>query len=153
MGMNDLDPIDRRILDELQTDGRLPMNELAERVGLSTSPCWRRVKQLESEGYIRRYVALLDPIRIGIGLQVFVYVSLDLHQADAFERAIHDRPEVVDCYAMTGEQDYLLRVMMADVEAFEHFLRTELVRMPGVIRCNTSFALKTVKQTTALPLR
>lgn len=151
--MKNLDTTDRRILDELQTDGRLPMNELAERVGLSTSPCWRRVKQLEAEGYIRRYVALLDPAKMGIGLHVFVYVSLDLHRAGEFEQAIHERPEVMECYAMTGEQDYLLRVMIADVESFEHFLRTELVRMPGVIRCNTSFALKTVKQTTALPLR
>lgn len=146
MPKSTLDAYDRNILTELQKDGRVPMATLAERVGLSVSPCWRRVRRLEENGIILGYTAQLAPKMIGLNLNVFVYVALDLHKAEAFEAAIAARSEVVECYAMTGAQDYLLHIMVPDMEAFDTFLRTELVHMPGVDRVNTSFALKAIKQ-------
>ena len=147
-----LDGYDRKILTELQRSGRIAMSELAERVGLSPSPCWRRVRRLEDAGVIRGYGARIAPEMVGLGLNVFVYVSLNLHQAEGFEAIIGERPEVIECYAITGNSDYLLHVMVPDMEAFDTFLRTELVHMPGVDRVNTTFALKAVKQATPLPL-
>lgn len=141
-----LDSYDRQILAELQKDGRVPMATLAERVGLSVSPCWRRVRRLEEAGVILGYTARLAPKTIGLNLDVFVYVALDLHRAEEFEALIGARREVVECYAMTGEQDYLLHIMLPDMDAFDTFLRTELIHMPGVERVNTSFALKAIKQ-------
>jgi DNA-binding Lrp family transcriptional regulator len=151
----DLDEIDRRILDELQADARLSNVELAGRVGLSPSPCLRRVRDLEGQGFVRRYVALLEPAAVGLGVSVFVQVSLE-RQAEkglgAFERTILERPEVLECYLMTGDADYLLRVVVPDVGAFERFLLDHLTRIPGVASVKSSFALKQVKYSTALPL-
>lgn len=147
-----MDAIDRRILGVLQADGRLPVAELAKRVGLSVSPCWRRLRQLEEAGVVRGYTALVAPEAVGVGLNVFVYVALKLHSADAFEAEMARREQVLECYAMSGDEDYLLHVMVADVEALERFVRTDLIHMPGVERVRTSLALKTVKHTTALPL-
>jgi DNA-binding Lrp family transcriptional regulator len=147
-----LDAQDLKILRVLQTDGRISMAELADRVGLSTSPCWRRARQLEEAGVIEGYAARVSPEALGLSLNVFVYVSLDLHNAEAFEAEIQERDEVVECYAMTGDKDYLLHVMVADIEAFDRFLRRDLIIMPGVERVNTSFALKAIKKTSALPL-
>lgn len=150
--MIEMDAIDRRILGVLQDDGRLPVAELAKRVGLSVSPCWRRLRALEDAGVVRGYTALVAPEAVGVGLNVFVYVALKLHSADAFEAEMARREQVLECYAMSGDEDYLLHVMVADVEALERFVRTDLIHMPGVERVRTSLALKTVKHTTALPL-
>ncbi len=146
----DLDAYDRHILDVLQTDGRISNVELAEKVGLSAAPCWRRVRTLEAQGVVRSYVALLDPVKLGLGLRAFVHVSLDLHHADAFEADILKRPEVIECYAMTGDQDYLLHVLVNDMASFDSFVRNHLIRMPGVDRVRSSFTLTVVKQTTAM---
>ncbi|MAG98953.1 MAG: Lrp/AsnC family transcriptional regulator [Alphaproteobacteria bacterium] len=151
--MDRLDSQDCRILDELQRDGRLSIAELAERIGLSTTPCWRRVRRLQEEGVIRSYVARLDPQQLGIGLDVFVNVTIDMHRAQEFEGEIRQRDEVVEGYATTGERDYLLHIMVADIQAFEVFVQNDLIRMPGVDRVTTSLVLKTIKDGTAVPLR
>lgn len=146
------DGYDRRILAALQGDGRMSIADLAETVGLSPSPCWRRVRALEEAGVIRGYTAILDTAALGFGLDVFVSLSLNLHKADEFEAAIMRRPEVVQCYAMAGEQDYMLHVIARDMAAFDHFVREELIHMPGVDKVRSNFILKVIKQTTALPL-
>ena len=150
--MPELDAYDRKILTELQRDGRIAMADLAKRVGLSTSPCWRRKKRLEQAGIIRGYTAVVRPQSVGLGLNAFVYVSLNLHKAEGFEAAVQKQPEVIECYAMSGGQDYLVHVMCADMAAFDVFLRSELAHMPGVERVDTSFALKAIKQDRALPI-
>lgn len=150
-----LDRIDRRILELLQEDGRQPNNELAERVGLSPSPCLRRVKALEETGVISRYVALVDPASVDLPVNIFVSVSLDRQveeRIDAFEAAVMDRPEVLECYLMTGDADYLLRVVVPDLASYERFLKEHLTRVPGVASIRSSFALKQVRYRTALPL-
>ena len=150
--MADLDRYDRKILTELQRNGRIAIADLAKRVGLSTSPCWRRKKRLEEAGIISGYTAVVRPRSVGLGLNAFVYVSLNLHMADGFEEAIQKQPQVIECYAMSGGQDYLVHVMFADMADFDVFLRGELAHMPGVERVDTSFALKAIKQDRALPI-
>jgi Lrp/AsnC family transcriptional regulator, leucine-responsive regulatory protein len=150
-----LDDIDRRILEVLQDDARISNVELAGRVGLSPSPCLRRVRDLEESGIVRRYVALLDPGAVGLGVSVFVQVSLERQAEkglDTFEKRVLARPEVLECYLMTGDADYLLRVVVPDVAAFERFLLDHLTRIPGVASIKSSFALKQVKYRTSLPL-
>lgn len=150
-----LDKTDLRILAELQKNGRLTNVELAERVALSPSPCLRRLKQLEDSGVIRQYVALLDPQRIGLGLQAFVRVMLEKRgnvHIQSFIEAVQHWPEVTHCYAMTGEMDYLLQVYFEDLEHFSRFVMDELLSHPGVIDVKSSFVLKELKQTTAMPL-
>lgn len=146
--MSELDDIDRRIVTELQRDGRLAIVELADRVGLSATPCLRRVKRLEAEGLIRRYAALVDPKALGLGTQALVQVTLDDHSepvVEAFEAAIRQRPEVIACYAVTGESDFLLQVQVADLEAFSEFALKALLRMPGVRGTKSSFIMQTIK--------
>ncbi|MGH6968998.1 MAG: Lrp/AsnC family transcriptional regulator [Stellaceae bacterium] len=150
-----LDVIDRRILGRLQDNARLTNVELAEAVGLSPSPCLRRVRALEETGTIRRYVALLDPAAVGLPVSVFVNVTLERQIESALERfevAILKRPEVMECYLMTGDADYLLRIVTADLSAYERFLVEHLTRVPGVASIKSSFALKQVKYRTALPV-
>ncbi|EWY42578.1 ArsR family transcriptional regulator [Skermanella stibiiresistens SB22] len=150
-----LDLIDRKILARLQKDGRIANNDLAADVGLSPSPCLRRVKALEDSGVIRTYVALVDPATVDLPVNVFVSVTLEKQieeRLDAFEEAIRHRPEVVECYLMTGEADYLLRVVVPDLAAYEYFLKTHLTRVAGVSSIKSSFALKQVRYETALPL-
>jgi Lrp/AsnC family transcriptional regulator, leucine-responsive regulatory protein len=150
-----LDAIDIKILKVLQAEGRLTNNALAERVGLSPSPCLRRVNLLEENGVIGRYVALVDPATVGLPVNVFVRVTLDRQieeNLDAFEVAVTKRPEVMECYLMTGESDYLLRVVVPDLGAYEQFLKQHLTRIPGVANIRSSFALKQVRYQTALPL-
>lgn len=150
-----LDAIDARILGRLQEDARLSNVELAQAVGLSPSPCLRRVRELERAGVIRRYVTVLDPQRVGLPVSVFVNVTLEKQVERAlgvFEAAVRQRPEVVECYLMTGEADYLLRVVVADLTAYERFLMEHLTRVPGVSSIKSSFALKQVQYRTALPL-
>jgi Lrp/AsnC family leucine-responsive transcriptional regulator len=156
MPTTSLDEIDRRILAELQADGRMSNQELSERVGLSPSPCLRRLRQLEAEEVIRRYVALVDPEAVGLGVTAFVRVRLD-QQDDRhlaiFEKAVADFPEVMECYLMTGEADYQLRVLVGSLGEFEDFLRHRLTRIAGVGQVTTSFALRPVVYETALPIR
>jgi DNA-binding Lrp family transcriptional regulator len=151
----DLDLIDRRILEHLQQNARLSNAELAERCNLSPSPCWRRVRALEEGGVIARYVTLVDPARIGLDVSVFVSVSLSTQvesALEAFEAAIARRPEVMECYLMTGDADYLLRVVVPDLAAYERFLMHHLTRVPGIANIRSSFALRPVKYRTDLPL-
>jgi Lrp/AsnC family leucine-responsive transcriptional regulator len=149
-----LDEIDHRILYALQGNGRLSNQELSEQIGLSPSPCLRRVRQLEADGVIARYVALVDPEAIGLSVTAFVRVRLDQqddrHLAD-FEAAVADFPEVMECYLMTGEADYQLRVLVSSLGQFEDFLRHRLTRVKGVANVTTSFALRPVIYKTALP--
>lgn len=150
-----LDQIDRHILQELQEDARLSNRELASRVGLSPAPCLRRVRQLEQAGVIRKYVALLDPVALHTGVTVFVQVSLDLQtqeRVEIFEKAIASRPEVVECYLMSGEVDYLLRVTVPDVATYERFLKEWLARIESVANIKSNVAFKQIKFSTSLPL-
>ena len=151
----ELDATDWRILALLQEDARISNVDLAKAVGLSPSPCLARVRALEEAGFIRRYVSLLDPQRVGLMVSVFIQVALEKQvesALDVFERAIRDRPEVMECYLMTGESDYLLRVVVPDLQALERFILNLLSRVPGVGNIRSSFALKQVKYQTALPL-
>lgn len=151
-----LDIIDWKILALLQDDARISNVDLARAVGLSPSPCLSRVRALEEAGFIRRYVTLLDPQRVGLTVSVFIQVTLEKQiepALDTFERAIRARPEVMECYLMTGEADYLLRVVVPDLQALEHFILNFLSRVAGVGNIKSSFALKQVKYQTALPLQ
>lgn len=152
---DDIDDIDRRILAELQKDGRITNQELSERVGLSPSPCLRRLRALESAGRIFRYVALVDPNSVGLTVTAFVRVRLD-QQDDRhlalFEQAVAGFPEVMECYLMTGDADYQLRILVRSLGAFEDFLRQKLTRIEGVSQVTTSFALRPVVYKTAIPL-
>jgi Lrp/AsnC family transcriptional regulator, leucine-responsive regulatory protein len=151
----ELDTTDWKILRLLQSDARISNVELARQVGLSPSPCLNRVRTLEQSGYISRYVSLLDPLRVGLKVSVFIQVTLEKQikpALEAFERAIRDRPEVMECYLMTGDADYLLRVVVPDLQAVEHFILNFLSRVPGVGNIRSSFALKQVKYQTALPV-
>ncbi len=165
----ELDKIDRKILAILQDDGRLSNQEIAEKVNLSPSPCLRRIKRLEEAGVIRQYVALLDPEKIGLGLLAYVNVRLEKHSDTAaiasarssasaispradFAVSVANWPEVVACYAMTGDMDYLLRVHVEDMEHFSRFMMATLLRHPAVLDVKSSFALQRIKDTTALPL-
>jgi DNA-binding Lrp family transcriptional regulator len=155
MPARELDPIDAAILANLQADAKLTNVELAERVHLSPSPCLARVRALERDHVIDRYVTLLDPRAVGLGVSVFIQISLDTqvrHVLEVFESAIRARPEVMECYLMTGDSDYLLRVVVPDVQALESFIVNQLTTIPGVSRIRSSFALKQVKYETALPL-
>lgn len=150
-----LDATDRRILDELQSDGRLSNQELAERVSLSPSPCLRRVRALERAGIIRRYAAVLDPLQVGLGLLAFVTVKLEKRgkmPVDQFTRAVESWPEVIACYSMTGDMDYLMRVQVENLEHYSRFVMDKLLKQPGVIDIRTNFVLERVKETSALPL-
>ncbi len=155
MQLPQFDTFDRRILTTLQAAGRMTNQELSEKVGLSPSPCLRRVKQLESDGVITRYVALVDPERLGLGVTAFVRVRLD-RQDDRhltlFEEAVAGFPEVMECYLMTGDADYQLRVLVEDIRAFEDFLRHKLTRIAGVSQLTTSFALRPVTYRTDVPV-
>lgn len=146
---------DALILELLQQNARHTNVTLARRVGLSPSACLRRVKALEEQGYIRSFVTLLDPARIGLAVSVFIQVSLekkDEASLKGFEKAMSRRPEVMECYLMTGDSDYLLRVIVPDVASFERFLMDYLTKTPGIRMIKSSFTLKQVKYTTAMPV-
>lgn len=150
-----LDGTDWRILDRLQSDARISNVKLAESVNLSPSPCLARVRELEAGGYISRYVTVLNPLKIGLTVSVFIQVTLEKQaerQLESFEVAIQKRPEVMECYLMTGDSDYLLRVVVPDVQALERFIVDNLTKIPGIANIRSSFALKQVKYQTALPL-
>jgi Lrp/AsnC family leucine-responsive transcriptional regulator len=150
-----MDQFDRNILNHLQEEGRATNVELADAVGLSPSPCLRRVRELERSRVIRQYAALLEPTAVGLGVSVFAQVSLERQVEavlDAFEAHISARPEVVECYLMTGDHDYHLRIVVPDLEAYRTFVLDHLSKAPGVSSIRSSFALKQVKYSTALPL-
>ena len=150
-----IDTLDLRILERLQGDARLSNVELAKAVHLSPSPCLARVRALEEDGIIARYVTLLDPLRLGLTVSVFISVKLEKQIESAlevFETAMRGRPEVMECYLMTGDSDYLLRVLVPDMPALERFIVDFLARVPGVGNIRSSFALKQVKYQTSLPL-
>ena len=151
-----LDSIDLKILGELQQDGSITNVELARRVHLSPSPCLVRVKALESAGVIQRYVALADPKAIGLGVNVFISVSLKEQTKESlaeFERRIAEHDEVMECYLMTGDSDYLIRVAVRDLAELERFILEQLTPIPGIEKIRSSFALKQVRYKTALPLK
>jgi Lrp/AsnC family leucine-responsive transcriptional regulator len=153
--MYDIDATDARILTVLQKRGRISNADLSEEVNLSASACHRRVQRLEEAGIIREYVALLDPRKLGRPTVVFVEITLS-GQADevldAFEREVARIPDVLECHLMAGAADYLLKVIAQDTEDFARIHRRYLARLPGVAQMHSSFALRTVRQTTALPV-
>ncbi|MFZ5733058.1 MAG: Lrp/AsnC family transcriptional regulator [Pseudomonadota bacterium] len=153
--MTDLDVIDRKILAILQQDGRTTMQQLADQVGLSLSPCHRRVKLLEAQGVISRYAAMVDQKAIGLHVSVFISIKLVRQKEEdlaRFAKAISKWDEVLECYLMTGNRDYLLRVVAADLAAYEKFLKTKLTRLDGIASIESSFALSQVKYSIALPV-
>lgn len=150
-----MDAIDRQILRELQKDSAITNVELARRVHLAPSPCLTRVKALEAAGVITRYVALADAKQLGLGLNVFISISLKEQSRDAlaeFERRVSEHEEVMECYLMTGDSDYLIRVAVADMAALERFILNQLTPIPGIEKIRSSFALKQVRYKTALPV-
>lgn len=150
-----LDKTNRHILTLLQDNARLSVTELADQVNLSSSPCSRRIKQMEDQGVIQNYVTLLDATKVGLPISIFISITLE-RQAEIglqiFEDAIKQWPEVMECYLMTGDADYLLRVVVPDLEAYQKFLLERLTQIPGVANIRSSFALKQVRYKTALPL-
>lgn len=151
----EIDAIDRQILRILQDDGRIPIVELSDRVGLSPTPCLRRLRRLERDGIIRGYSVHVDQVSIGLPVSVFVRVTLERQaetELELFENAISACPEVMECYLMTGTSDFLLRIVAADLFAYEQFLKTTLTRIRGIANIQSSFALRQIVYRTALPL-
>ena len=152
----DLSRTDLRILDLVQEHGDLSAAEIAERLGMSTSTCWRRLGRLTELGVIKRRVTLLDREKAGLSVMVFSHVKLAGHGRDAllkFEQAVRAHPEILECYTLMGETDFLLRIVCRDIKAYEAFFLDHLSRFPGVQSVNSSIALAVIKETTALPLR
>lgn len=146
---------DLKILKLLQEDSSLTAAELADRIGLSQSPCWRRVNRLEKEGYIQKRVALLNAEKLGMDVVVFCSVNLSVHgrqSLEEFEYAVAQLPEVTECYTMTGTMDYMLKIVTKDIRHYEQFVRTFLAQMPGIQEIHSHVAVTTIKNTTALPL-
>ena len=151
-----LETRDRRILAELQIDSRVTMQDLAERVGMSTSACWRRVKSLEDDGVINRYTVIVDSRKAGFGLSSMVHVSLARHErknVENFIREVSRHPEVLECFATSGEADFHLRVVVEDIDAYNVFLDEFVFKLPGVSQVRSNIVLKEIKTDTALPFR
>lgn len=155
MSQISLDATDRKILAELQRDAKITNVELARRVHLSPSPCLARVRALEEAGFIVRHVTLLDPRKLQLGVNVFIHITLEKqvdHALATFEQTMRRFPQVMECYLMTGDADYLLRVVVADIDALQALIVDELTHIPGIASIRSSFALKQVKYETALPI-
>jgi Lrp/AsnC family leucine-responsive transcriptional regulator len=153
--MREIDEIDRKIIAALQADGRLSILALSEMAGLSPSPCARRVRLLEEAGVISGYVAVVDQAKVGLPISVFASIKLERQreeELDRFSQAVARWPEVVDCFLMTGQRDYLLRIVVKDLEAYERFLKDKLTRLDGVGSIESSFALGHVKKSNMLPI-
>jgi Lrp/AsnC family leucine-responsive transcriptional regulator len=153
--MRALDAIDRKILALVQADARMATHEIAERVGLSPSPCARRIRLLERDGVIKGYAAIVDQGKVGLPVSAFASIKLarqSEEDLERFSRAVARWPEVVDCYLMTGQRDYLMRIVVRDLAAYEVFLKEKLTRLDGVASIETSFALGQVKHAEALPV-
>ena len=149
-----LDRMDRKILDILQKDCTLPVAEIGKQIGLSTTPCWRRIQKLEEAGVIKRRVAVLDPPRVNAGVTVFVSIKTDQHSLawlERFHTAVNDFPEVIEFYRMSGEVDYLLRVVVPDIAAYDTFYK-KLISRIEISKVSSAFAMEQIKYTTALPL-
>ncbi|MEM7544557.1 MAG: Lrp/AsnC family transcriptional regulator [Pseudomonadota bacterium] len=152
--MSELDELDRKILRELQRDCAIPVEELGDRIGLSRNACWRRVKRLEADGYITARVALVDPAKVGLGLEVFIAVKTDAHDPDwldKFARAMRDVPAVIGAYRMTGELDYLIRARVGDIKDYDA-LYQQLIRRVPMSDVSASFVMEEIKEVTALPV-
>ena len=152
--MSSLDAIDRQLLAILQSDVSLSIEELAERVGLTKTPCWRRIQKLEKSGIIRRKVALLDAEVLGLPVSVFAQVKTNQHSAewaDSFASAMAELPEVVDCYRLAGDYDYILRIVVSDVAAYDRFYK-KLIARSGIADVASTFAMEQIKSTTQLPI-
>jgi Lrp/AsnC family transcriptional regulator len=150
-----LDPVDAKILDIIQHDASLSVAEIAERVGLSPSPCWRRIKRLEDEGVIRGRVTLLDSDKLGLGFEVYAIVKLVIPTGDnlnAFEAAVSRWPEVMQCATITGREDYVLRIVTSDIHAFDRFMREKLLALGLVSDIESHIVIRQAKNTTAVPL-
>ena len=150
-----LDRASRQILAELQRDARQTVQQLAERVGLSATPCWKRVKQMEAAGVIRGYTALVDRAKVGLGLRVVVEANLQQHSEEAlrrFEEAVAASPNIVQCVSTTGQADYLLTVLATDIQHYEQFLHGTLFKLPGITHVRSSIVLREVKSEVRLPL-
>ncbi len=153
--ISQLDAVDRKLLNALQRDGRSTVGELAELVSLSQSPCWRRVKQLEESGLIEGYHARLSRRKLGYGVTGFVQLQMENHTPEAsasFERAVVALPQVLSCHNLSGRYDYQLEIVGIDLESFAEFVRTQIRALPGVREISTSFSLKEVKNSLALPI-
>lgn len=153
--MADLDRFELKILDILQRDVTRSTTEIAEEIGLSQAPCWRRIQRLKDAGYIRAQVALLDRRKLGLDVQIFALVKLTAtgrSNLSAFADAMQDFPEVLECYPVMGANDFLLRILVRDIDAYEHFFYTSLAQIPGVQEINTMVALSETKATTQIPL-
>lgn len=153
--MTELDVFEKRILRELQRDASLTTAEIAERVGLSASPCWRRIDRLEREGYIRGRMALVDRRKVGLNAQIFAQVKLNAHgraNLDEFSAAIRGFPEVLDAYLLMGGMDFMLRIVARDIEAYERFFFERLSKLAGIQEINSTVALSEIKSTSELPL-
>ncbi|MDZ7853887.1 MAG: Lrp/AsnC family transcriptional regulator [Halomonas sp.] len=151
-----LDAFDKKILSLLQAQGRITNQQLAEKIGLSSAACWRRVKSLEESGTIKRFTALVDPSRVGQPLTTLVMVTLVRHHIDntaEFERRILEYPEVLQCYATTGNADFVLRVVIEDMAAYDRFLNEKLFSLAGISHVSSNFALREIKNETAIPIR
>lgn len=149
MNAAELDEIDRKILRELRRDGRIANSQLAERIGLSASPCWNRVRQMEEAGVIEGYTVLLNQQALGVPDTVMIEVTLDRHDDDTFERfgqALADMPEVLEAYLLTGEYDYLIKVAVAGTAGYEEFLRRRLYKLPGLRHSRSTFVLRVLKR-------
>jgi Lrp/AsnC family leucine-responsive transcriptional regulator len=150
-----LDAVDRRILEELQLDGRLSSQSLAERVGLSTTPCWRRVRRLQESGVIRGTVSLVDAEQVGLEVTAMAMVTLEDHHPDSveeFTRVVNERPEILECHATSGQHDYTLKVVCESIIAYDQLLSRWIMPCKAVHTVNTSFVLRSIKNTTALPM-
>lgn len=150
-----LDALDRKILSAMQETPEASIAQLAEQVGLSQTPCWRRLKRMQDAGVLRKRVWLLDAEHLGLGVNVFAEVKLKQHDEQTledFERATRAAPQIVECFSMSGQSDYLLRLVVGSVADYERLLKKVLLHLPGVASVNSSFALQTVKLTTDLPL-
>lgn len=150
-----MDDMDRKILAVIQSDSSMSVAEMADKVGLSHTPFWRRLKRLEKDGVIRERVSILDPEKLGLNITVFANIKLKQHDEEtleAFEREVAEFPEVVECFSMSGETDYVVRAMVKSIEEYERLLKRKLLHLPGVVAIHSHFALKCIKLTTQLPL-
>ncbi|MBE5075104.1 Lrp/AsnC family transcriptional regulator [Erythrobacteraceae bacterium E2-1 Yellow Sea] len=151
----ELDSYEKRILQHLQEDASCSNADLADKVGLSASPCWRRIDRLEREGVIKKKVAIVDRQKVGLNAHIFAQVKLNAHgraNLDEFTNAIQAFPEVLECYVLMGAVDFLLRIVATDIEAYERFFFDRLSQLPGVHEVNSTVALSEIKATTALPI-
>ena len=151
----ELDPVDRRILRELMADGQLTLAELASRVGLSSSPCWRRVRALEAAGVIRGYTCAVDAKAVGLGVEVYILASLEKHvqfTIQRFREAVEALPEIVECCSLTGPRDVVIRAVLPDLDALNEFLMTRLLKLPGIAHVETGLVLERMVERRVLPL-